>query len=137
MQFMQVLLNLGLNARDALDDGPHTIAFEVTLGKKLPALARLEVGCIPNVRHAIIRVEDTGSGISPEIRSRLWEPYFTTKQARGTGLGLAVIAEIVRDAGGGIALESVPGVGSAFYVAWPLIQKDELEKQRPVSRVAA
>jgi len=137
MQFMQVLLNLGLNARDALDDGPQTIEIAMSLGTELPDSATLEVGRIPKGRHAIIMVRDTGTGISPAVRSRLWEPYFTTKEVRGTGLGLPVIAEIVRDAGGGIALETVLGKGSIFYVAWPLIQKDKLERYRPVYDVAA
>lgn len=65
-------------------------------------------------------ISDTGTGIMPEVRDRLWEPYFTTKGNMGTGLGLPVIAEIVRETGGAIALETTPGVGTSFYVAWPV-----------------
>lgn len=120
LKLMQVLLNLGLNARDALGDGKQEIALSLSLGEPVPQTVTLEVGEFPERPNALFGISDTGIGIMPEVRARLWEPHFTTKGNRGTGLGLPVIAAIVREAGGAIALETTPGVGSSFYVAWPL-----------------
>lgn len=117
---MQVLLNLGLNGRDALGDGEQEIALSLSLSEPVPQTAALEVGEIPDEPYALFSISDTGTGITPEVRARLWEPHFTTKGNMGTGLGLPVIAEIVRETGGAIALETTPGVGSSFYVAWPI-----------------
>lgn len=120
LKLMQVLLNLGLNGRDALVDGEQEISLSLSLSDTIPQIADLEVGEVPDKPFALFRISDTGTGIMPEVRDRLWEPYFTTKGNMGTGLGLPVIAEIVRETGGGIALETALGVGSSFYVAWPL-----------------
>lgn len=120
LKLMQVLLNFGLNGRDALGDGEQEITLSLSRRDTVPRTAHLEVGEIPEKPYALFRISDTGTGITPEVRARLWEPHFTTKGNMGTGLGLPVIAEIVREAGGAIALETAPGVGSSFYVAWPL-----------------
>lgn len=120
LKLMQVLLNLGLNGRDALGDGEQEITLSLSRGDAIPRTADIEVGQFPEEPYALFRVGDTGSGIAPEVRFRLWEPYFTTKGNLGTGLGLPVTAEIVREAGGVIALETAPGDGTTFYVAWPL-----------------
>ena len=120
LKLMQVLLNLGLNGRDALGDGEQEISLSLSLSDAIPQTANLEVGAIPDKPFALFSISDTGTGIMPEVRDRLWEPYFTTKGNMGTGLGLPVIAEIVRETGGAIALETTPGVGTSFYVAWPV-----------------
>ncbi len=120
LKLMQVLLNLALNGRDALGDGEQEIALSLSRKDSIPQTADLEVGEIPDKPYALFRISDTGTGVTPEVRSRLWEPHFTTKGNMGTGLGLPVIAEIVRETGGAIALETAPGLGSSFYVAWPL-----------------
>lgn len=120
LKLMQVLLNLGLNGRDALGDGEQEISLSLSLSDAIPQTANLEVGAIPDKTFALFSISDTGTGIMPEVRDRLWEPYFTTKGNMGTGLGLPVIAEIVRETGGAIALETTPGVGTSFYVAWPV-----------------
>lgn len=120
LQLMQVLLNLGLNARDALEDGEKRIEFALSLSTALPEGVSVEIGKVPDGCHALFRITDTGTGIAPDIRARLWGPLFTTKGERGTGLGLSVAAEIVRSAGGAIALDTTHGAGSSFYVAWPL-----------------
>jgi len=127
LKLMQVLLNLGLNGRDALGDGEQEIALSLSLSDAIPQTADLEVGAIPDKPFALFSISDTGSGIMPEVRDRLWEPYFTTKGNMGTGLGLPVIAEIVRETGGAIALETTPGVGTSFYVAWPINEPDPQE----------
>jgi len=120
LRLMQVLLNLGLNGRDALGDGEQEIALFLSLSDTIPPTADLEVGNIPEKPYALFKVSDTGTGITPEVRARLWDLHFTTKGDMGTGLGLSVVAEIVREAGGAIALDTSPGVGSTFYIAWPL-----------------
>lgn len=124
LKLMQVLLNLGLNGRDALGDGEQEISLSLSLSDAIPQTADLEVGEIPDKPFALFSIRDTGTGITPEVRDRLWEPYFTTKGNMGTGLGLPVIAEIVRETGGAIALETALGDGTTFYVAWPLTYPD-------------
>lgn len=99
----QILLNLVVNARDAMPGG-GTITIEV---------------CTAD-RQAILRVSDTGSGIPPEIRDRLFEPFFTTKgEGKGTGLGLATVQRITHELRGDIALESEPGKGMTFTLTFP------------------
>jgi len=127
MTLMQVLLNLGLNGRDALEDGKQQIALSLSRNGTIPGTADLEVGDLPEEPYALFTIRDTGTGMTPEVRSRLWEPHFTTKGDMGTGLGLPVIAEIVREAGGAIALETTLGVGTTFYVTWPLTHQNVRE----------
>lgn len=129
LKLMQVLLNLGLNGRDSLGDGEHEVALSLSLNGTVPQTAAFEVGKIPGRPYALFKISDTGTGITPDVRARLWEPHFTTKGSMGTGLGLPVIAEIVIESGGGIALETAPGVGSSFYVAWPLTYPVALERR--------
>jgi signal transduction histidine kinase len=122
MQLMQVLLNLGLNARDALaDDGPQEIDLSLKLAHGLPPGAGVQTGIIPEGPFALFAIRDSGTGIPPEMRDQIWEPFFTTKKLRGTGLGLFVVADIVRAAGGAVALSSGPDTGTCFFIAWPLV----------------
>jgi PAS domain S-box-containing protein len=103
-QLYQVLLNLALNARDAMPEG-GIIRFRTW--KKRETL--------------ILRVEDTGTGISEEARNRIFEPFFTTKEAKkGTGMGLAMAYGIVKNHGGSITVESQPNRGTQFELALPL-----------------
>jgi signal transduction histidine kinase len=99
IQIEQVLLNLTLNARDAMPGG---------------GILRIETRA-RNGGGIEIAVSDTGSGISPEIRGRIFEPFFTTKlTGQGTGLGLAMVASIVRSHGGSVEVDSEPGRGTVF-----------------------
>lgn len=134
LQVMQVLLNLGLNGRDALDNGEKEIVLSVSCSDTIPPTADIELGKLPDEPYALFRVRDTGTGIKPEVRSRLWEPHFTTKGNMGMGLGLPVIAEIVRQVGGTIALETEPNVGTTFYVAWPLTPLASEARTAPKAR---
>lgn len=124
-QLEQVILNLAVNARDAMPrggrlrlatgavafDGPHAVA-----GAELP----------PGT-YAMLAVSDTGTGIAPEIRDRLFEPFFTTKErGQGTGLGLATVYGIVQQSGGGIELASVPGSGTTFILYFPVAVVSEM-----------
>lgn len=122
LRLTQVLLNLGLNARDAIGHEKGTIRFSLSQGNALPEGVTLEVGQVPDAPFAHLIVSDTGPGIGDDIRAQIWTTYFTTKGDRGTGLGLPLIAEIVRNVGGGIALKTEPERGATFHIFWPLKQ---------------
>jgi PAS domain S-box-containing protein len=112
VQIDQILLNLALNARDAMPDGGQ-LTFEVSVS---PAKAAAAVG------QAFVRLEvsDTGDGMERETMARVFEPFFTTKAAgKGTGLGLASCLAIVEDAGGRINIESLVGKGTTFIIEIP------------------
>jgi two-component system, cell cycle sensor histidine kinase and response regulator CckA len=116
-QFEQVLLNLVVNARDAMGESGR---IEVTTRD-----AQRAGGGPPTVAegaYVVLEVTDTGPGIPPEVRSRLFEPFFTTKpKGQGTGLGLSTVWGIVLQAGGTVEVTSAPGEGTTFQVWWPAI----------------
>lgn len=125
-QLEQVLLNLAVNARDAMPDG-GTITLSTASGViDKPSLALH--GLTKEGAYVIISVSDTGVGMVPEVRARLFEPFFTTKEiGKGTGLGLATAYGIVTGAGGAITVYSEPGVGSTFRVYLPRLTESDVE----------
>ena len=116
-QFDQLLLNLVLNARDAMPEG-GTLRISVTAEAAHSTPDESE-WARHDPLYAVVRVSDTGVGIDPSVTPRLFEPFFTTKGATGTGLGLAVVAEIVDRFGGAIHVESRLGAGTTFAVSVP------------------
>jgi two-component system, cell cycle sensor histidine kinase and response regulator CckA len=124
-QFDQLLLNLVLNARDAMPQG-GTLRISVTAEAAHPASAACDWASHYPL-YAVVRVSDTGVGIDPSIKPRLFEPFFSTKGARGTGLGLAVVAEIVERFGGAIHVESRLGAGTTFAVCLPAVSESAEE----------
>jgi len=117
-QLIQVLMNLGVNASQALPDGRGTIEFRLDRIELHPEEAA-RLGLDPGP-HARVVVRDTGVGMSDEVRARIFEPFFTTKPAgQGSGLGLAVVEGVVRGHRGAIAVESTLGGGSTFAIYLP------------------
>lgn len=117
----QVVLNLALNARDALRPGEtHRIKLEVLSAEGCQPTGKLVLGTVPKVPAALIRVSDTGIGIRPEELEQVFEPFFTHKGEAGTGLGLAVVAGIIASNNGALAIQSWPGCGTVFEIWWPL-----------------
>jgi two-component system cell cycle sensor histidine kinase/response regulator CckA len=114
-QFDQVLLNLVVNARDAIaDSGTVTIRTAATLSRpEWPAE-------VPPGEFVAVTVTDTGAGMTPEVLARVFDPFFTTKGDRGTGLGLSTVRDIVREARGHVEVESSPGWGTSVRVYWPV-----------------
>jgi PAS domain S-box-containing protein len=117
-QLHQVLLNLCVNARDAMPDGGN-LTVEAKDVEIDAIQAAAGTGAKPGP-HVLFRVTDTGTGIPPEVQERMFEPFFTTKAPdKGTGLGLSTVLGIVKSHGGFIQLRSTPGQGSSFEVYIP------------------
>jgi len=135
-RLQQVLLNLALNARDAMPDG-GTLVIEADAvdldGDELYMRPAVTAG-----RYARIRVSDTGEGMSAEVAGHIFEPFYTTKpRGRGTGLGLATVYGIVSEAGGSINVYSEPGVGTTFRIYLPLVAGPAGGAAQPAGRPAA
>jgi two-component system, cell cycle sensor histidine kinase and response regulator CckA len=115
----QILLNLAVNARDAMPGGGR-LAFS-TRAQSVRAGGPSLHPPVPPGEYAVLTVSDTGAGMDGRTRARIFEPFFTTKElGHGTGLGLATVYAIVTRAGGGIDVESEVGRGTTFAIAWPL-----------------
>jgi signal transduction histidine kinase len=109
-QLEQALLNLAVNARDAMPEGGRLV---LTVSRRPPADGGGEVG--------VLQVADTGSGIPPEVQAHIFDPFFTTKEVgRGSGLGLAMVYGFVQQSGGTIQFDTAIGQGTTFELIFPL-----------------
>ena len=116
-QIEQVLLNLAVNARDAMSRG----------GK-----LTIQTANAPGGDQILLTVSDTGCGMDEATRSRVFEPFFTTKESgRGTGLGLSIVSSIIKQNGGWIELDSTPGDGTTFRIGLPISETPALALTAP------
>ena len=122
-QIHQVLLNLCVNARDAMPNGGNiTLETALVAGSEVAE----EFTDVDAEWYACIRVRDNGSGMTPDVKAHIFEPFYTTKErAKGTGLGLSVVYGVVNNHRGFIQVESEPGIGTTFHVYLPLAESSE------------
>ncbi|MET0494766.1 MAG: PAS domain S-box protein [Actinoplanes sp.] len=128
-QIQQVLINLAVNARDAMPDG-GTLVIEGSMADLDEDQTGLQPGLQTAGRYVRLLVSDTGTGMSKEVAARIFEPFYTTKPVgKGTGLGLATVYGIVTDAGGSLNVYSEPHLGTTFRAYFPVAGES-----RPASR---
>ncbi|HXZ16283.1 MAG TPA: ATP-binding protein, partial [Roseiarcus sp.] len=133
-QFEQVIVNLVVNARDAMSEGGK-ITIRTRNIAAADCAAFNENALVP-ADYVLVEVKDTGHGIPPEVKEKIFEPFFTTKEVgKGTGLGLSMVYGIVKQTGGYVFCESAPGAGATFRVFLPRHIADETAEARPKESV--
>lgn len=119
-QFQQVILNLAVNARDAMRDGGKVVISTSNVTAEESAHFGYSEASLPRADYLLIEVSDTGSGIPPDVLDKIFEPFFTTKEiGKGTGLGLSTVYGIVQQSGGFIFCDSVVDEGTVFRIFLP------------------
>jgi signal transduction histidine kinase len=136
-RLQQVFINLINNALDAMPDGGELHVRTRTVRASAQAGAGQSNGHASDTeaRDVLIEFADTGCGMPEELRARIFDPFYTTKEAgRGTGLGLFVVRQVIREHGGHIEAESEKGRGSRFHIKLPVVQEQESDVGREMSR---
>lgn len=137
-QLEQVVVNLAVNARDAMlaknPNGGGTLTIE-TLSVAAHEVRAMDEDVLPVGDYTALRVSDTGSGIPADVLAHIWEPFFTTKEVgKGTGLGLSTVYGIIKQSGGFIFAESEPGTGAVFTIYLPVHNAPEPAAQLPAPK---
>jgi len=134
-QMEQVIMNLAVNARDAM---PHGGRLRIATGSTVLDTTRANAQDVEAGTYAVLVVADNGVGMEARVRARIFEPFFTTKETgKGTGLGLSTVFGIVRQAGGAIDVESEPGLGTTFRILFPAATPGtDSISEKPVRRAA-
>ena len=131
-QLEQVIVNLAVNARDAMTEG-GTLKIQ-TFGLSQADVRKLGIEIMPVTEYTAMKVIDTGSGIPPDIITKIFEPFFTTKEVgKGTGLGLSTVYGIVKQSGGFIFADSEVGKGTSFTIYMP-VHEAAASEAAPVAR---
>ncbi|MEZ5853676.1 MAG: ATP-binding protein [Hyphomicrobiaceae bacterium] len=131
-QFDQVIMNLAVNAKDAMPDGGR-LTLRMRNVAERESIKLNALGMQPG-EYVLIEVEDTGSGMSPEVMAKIFEPFFSTKDVgKGTGLGLSTVYGIVKQTGGYVFPESTVGKGTTFRVYLPRYEpvEEDAEESAP------
>jgi two-component system cell cycle sensor histidine kinase/response regulator CckA len=130
-QLEQAVLNVLINARDALD-GLHDRRPRIRVAVQAMGAAELSrFGELAHGRYVVVSVEDNGTGMDEQTRRRIFEPFYTTKEpGRGTGLGLAMVYGVLREHGGFVECESVSGEGTTFFLGVPVVEGAPLVVER-------
>jgi two-component system cell cycle sensor histidine kinase/response regulator CckA len=125
-QFEQVIVNLAVNARDAMPDGGSLTVRTANVPNGHPSIANYKG--MPDGDYVLVEVADSGTGMSPEVMAQIFEPFFSTKEVgKGTGLGLSTVYGIIKQTGGFIYVDSELGKGSTFRIFLPrhIAEKEE------------
>ena len=128
VQIQQIIVNLIVNSRHAIDKKTDKTIKKITIGTEEVRLDKNFVVLHPGSkegRHVVISVTDTGMGMDEETKSKIFEPFFTTKEeGKGTGLGLSTVYGIVKQNNSSIYIDSEPGKGTAFRIYWPATDEE-------------
>ena len=132
-QIEQILLNLAINARDAIDEKKRKGEKRITI-KTSNIFIDDELATIHPFNqtgpHVVISISDSGVGMSDEVKAKIFDPFFTTKSVeKGTGLGLASVFGIIRQNNAGIYVYSQEGLGATFKVVWPLFETEKIQEE--------
>jgi nitrogen-specific signal transduction histidine kinase/CheY-like chemotaxis protein len=130
-QMEQVLMNLILNARDAMPGGGR---IHIETATAVMADGEAEGHGVKPGPYALLSITDTGHGIAPDAMERIFQPFFTTKEkGKGTGIGLSTVLTIVKESGGDIWVRSLPGQGATFTLCLPLVKQYAAEAKEPAA----